>query len=252
MINLLKEFDRFDEYVESYDITDSMIALKYFHSYRVMHLCGEIADDLNLNIEDTYLAMVIGLLHDYARFTQWTKYKTFSDIDSVDHGDLACELLFENNEIEKFNIDNKYYGIIYDAIKYHNKYSYPQNLNERSKLFCKLIKDADKLDIFYLCSIGDIKLPADNSEISDLIDKEFYENKLLNKSNSKNINEGILLKLSMIFDLNFEYSFKYLKNTKIMDEIFNKIENKKLFEPYFNYVKDIVEKREKVYVRKKI
>ena len=108
MIDLLNEFDK---YVRSYDMDDSMIKLKYFHSYRVMNLCRCIAESEKLNQGDTYLAIVIGLLHDYARFEQWSKYKTFRDVDSVDHGDLACELLFENNEIEKFNIDKKYYKV---------------------------------------------------------------------------------------------------------------------------------------------
>ena len=252
MIDLLHTFDKFDEHVNKYDMNDSMISLKYFHSYRVMVLCGEIADDLNLNVEDIYLAMVIGLIHDYARFKQWDKYKTYKDKDSIDHGDLACELLFDNDEIKKFDIDSKYYNIIYDALKYHNKYSYPDNLNERNKLFCKIIRDADKLDIFYLCGSGDIQLPTDNSEISDKINNEFYKNNLLNRKHLNNVNDNVLLKLAMVFDLNFGYSYKYLKDNKIIDNILNKLENKQKFEPYFNYVKGIIEKREKVYVRKKI
>lgn len=252
MIDLLNIFDEFDKHVGNYDMSDPMIKIKYYHSYRVMHLCGEIADDLNLNVEETYLAMTIGLLHDYARFEQWSKYKTYKDIDSVDHGDLACNLLFDNNEIEKFNIDKKYHKVIYDAIKYHNKYSYPDNLNEKNKLFCEIIRDADKLDIFYLCSIGDINLPTDDSEISDLISSEFYQDKLIKKEDVKNLNERVLLELAMIFDLKFKYSFKYLKTIKIMDSMLNKIDNKKKLEPYFKYAKEIIEKREKVYVRKKI
>ena len=249
MFDLLNEFDR---HVDNYDISDPMIKLKKYHSYRFMYLCREIAESENLNQEDTYLAIVIGLLHDYARFEQWSKYKTFRDIDSVDHGDLACELLFNNNEIEKFNIDKNYYNIIYNAIKYHNKYSYPDNLDEKTKLFCELIRDADKLDILYMHSCGETKLPTDDSKISDVISSNFYEKKLINKEDVKNVNDMALLKLAMVFDLNFKYSFKYLKDNKILNNILNKIENQELLEPYFEYVKDIIEKREKVYVRKKI
>jgi len=249
MINLLNQFDN---HVYKYDMDDTKIKLKYYHSYRVMQLCREIAESEKLNEEDTYLATVIGLLHDYARFEQWDKYKTFSDINSIDHGDLGVQLLFDNNEIEKFNIDKKHYSIIYDAIKHHNKYSYPKSLDERTKFFCKLIKDADKLDIFYLCSCGDIKLPTDDSEINTRINNEFYQNKLLNKKDSKNVNEDVLLKLAMAFDLNFEYSYRYIKSNKLIDNMLNKIKNKKLFEPYFNYVNEVIEKRKKVYVRKKI
>ena len=155
MKDLLNEFDN---YVNLYNMDDSKIKLKYNHSYRVMDLCRQIAESIGMNNEDVKLAMTIGLLHDYARFEQWATYKTYSDLDSVDHGDLAVKLLFENNEIEKFNIDKKDYSVIYDAIKYHNKYQYPENESERNNLFCKIIKDADKLDIFYLLSIGEIKI----------------------------------------------------------------------------------------------
>ena len=251
-MNIEELKDRFKNHVENYDMNDSMIKLKYYHSFRVMELCREIAEVEGLNLEDTYLAMVIGLLHDYARFEQWTNYKTGSDINSVDHGDLACELLFNNNEIDKFNIDNKYYNVIYEAIKYHNKYSYPKVSDDRTKYFCKLIKDADKLDILYLCSHGDIPLSTDSSKISDKILADFNEKKLLNKKDSKNINDEILIKLALIFDLNFEYSFEYVKNNMILDNMLNKIEDKNKFKPYFDYVKGAMEKREKVYVRKKI
>jgi len=40
--------------------------------------------------------MIIGLLHDYGRFIQWKKYKTFTDIDSIDHADLGVNLLTSN------------------------------------------------------------------------------------------------------------------------------------------------------------
>ena len=235
----------FKKYVENYDMNDPMIKLKYYHSYRVMELCKEISLEEGLNLDDTNLAMVLGILHDYGRFEQWNRYKTYSDIDSVDHGDLACELLFDNNEIENFNIDKKYYNVIYEAIKYHNKYSYSESLDDRTKLFCKLIKDADKLDILYSCGYGDIPLSTDSSKISDKILADFNGNKLLNKKDSNNINDEILIKLALIFDLNFEYSFKYIKNNAILDNMLNKIENKSKFKSYFDYVIKYIEERSK-------
>ena len=237
MDNLLNKMDEFDKYVNEYNMDDPMIARKYFHSYRVMHLAGEIASDLNLSDEDTYLAMIIGLLHDYARFMQWTVYKTYSDDNSVDHGDLACNLLFDNNEIQKFNIDEKYYPIIYNAIKYHNKYSYPKEVDEKTSLFCKIIKDADKLDILYLISIGEIKVVDDDSEISNAITSDFYQEKLLRKEDRVTKNDLVIFYLAMIFDMNFSYSYKYIKNANLIEGIFETIKEKEKFKPYVEYVK---------------
>ena len=243
---------KFDNYVENFNVNDPMIKLKFFHSYRVMDLCRQIATNLNLNDEDTYIAMIIGLLHDYARFEQWDTYKTFSDSKSIDHGDFAVKLLFKNNEIEQFNIEEKYYNIIYDAIKYHNKYSFPDNLEEKNKLFCKIIRDADKLDIFYLWSIGEINRKSSDAKISKIINDEFYENKLLNKRDSKSCDDTILLELAMVYDFNFEFSYEYLKKNRFIDIIYKKLDNQDKFKEYFDYAKKFIEKREKVYVRKKI
>ena len=237
MINLLNIFDEFDKHAKSYDMNDRMIALKYFHSYRVMHICGQIADDINLSDEDTYLAMVIGLLHDYARFEQWKQFKTYSDANSIDHGDLAVKLLFDDNEINKFGIDKKYYKIIYDSIKYHNKYGYPEDTNEKSKLFCKLIKDADKLDIFYLISQGEIKVIDDDSEISQVVIDDFYQEKLLRKEDRKSKSDCIVFYLAMIFDMNFSYSYKFLKENRLLEGLFKNVEKPEKFKSYLEYVK---------------
>ena len=228
------------------------IKLKYYHSYRVMDLCRQIAGDIGLSDYDINLAMTIGLLHDYARFEQWTKYKTYSDMDSVDHGDLAVKLLFEQKEIEKFNINKEDYSVIYDAIKYHNKYEYPNNLPDRNKLFCKIIKDADKLDIFYLLSIGEIKIVNDDSEISEIISNEFYNENLLKQQLKRTKSDIVVFYLAMIYDMNFKYSYKYLKQNKLIEGIFEQLNSKEKFKPYFKYIENYMKEGTKEYVRKKI
>ena len=242
----------FDEYVHSYDMNETPIKLKYDHSYRVMDICKEMAEDLELSKEDIKLAMIIGLLHDYARFEQWDKFKTFDDADSVDHGDLAVSKLFYNSEIFKFDIPISYYPTIYAAIKYHNKYEYLINASSRDMLFCKLIKDADKLDIFYLISVGDIKIFNDNSDISEIISEGFFAETLLKKEDRKTNSDKIIFKLAMMYDFNFKYSYQYIKETGIVDKIFDLVNKNKKFEPYFNYIDKYIEERSKEYVRKKI
>ena len=73
----------FDKYACQYNFDEILIKLKYEHSYRVMNICKEIAEDLNLGKEDVELAMVIGLLHDYARFEQWKQFKTFNNLFKI-------------------------------------------------------------------------------------------------------------------------------------------------------------------------
>ena len=112
--------ENFEKYVYNFDMKDETIKAKYNHSYRVMKLSEKYARKLNFSKEDIEIAKIIGLLHDYGRFIQIKQYHTMKD-SIIDHADLGIKLLFENKEIEKFNIPQKYYDIIKFAIKNHNK-----------------------------------------------------------------------------------------------------------------------------------
>lgn len=128
-MNLEKLKEEFMRHVKNYDINDSNIAGKLYHSYRVMDYSILLAKHNNFKEEDEEIAALAGLLHDYSRFEQWTEYQTYSDIKSIDHGDLAVKRLFEDNEIINYCTNENYYDKIYDAIKYHNKYDFPKTLS---------------------------------------------------------------------------------------------------------------------------
>ena len=243
MIDIEKIKKNFKIHAEKYDMNDIAIIRKFYHSYRVMDFCMLLAKYNNFNDDDTNIAMLVGLLHDYSRFEQWTNYKTYSDIKSIDHGDLAVERLFKDREILNYCKNIEYYDEIYDAIKYHNKYSYPEYLSEHNKLLCKIIRDADKLDIFYLLGINKELIPEDDGIISNKVKEDFYNNKSISRLNCENKNDDILLSIAMIFDLNFNYSFKYIKDMKLIDKIYENIENKTIFKPYFDYINKYIEKR---------
>ena len=242
-MNIERIKSKFKEYVENYDMNDEKIILKLNHTYRVMDFCAAIAKENNFNDKDTEIAILTGLLHDYARFEQWTNYKTFSDLDSVDHGDLAVEKLFDNNEIVDYCLNKEYYDEIYDAIKYHNKFSYPEDLSERNKLHCKVIRDPDKIDILYQHSIKPYLFIQDEAEISEKIRKDFFNNKQLDRRDVKSKNDDILLYIAMIFDLNFKYSFRYIKYENLIDKLYNKIKDKDKFKEYFDYIKNYIDER---------
>ena len=200
-----KRKEEFKKHYENYDIEETAIKRKYYHSLRVMDLSILIAKYLGLNNKDITLASFIGLLHDYARFEQWTKYKTYSDKDSIDHGDLAVKRLFENNEIINYDLDVNDYEIVYNAIKYHNKITIPYSLDNRIKLFCKIIRDADKLDIFYLRT--NKSFVKEGGDISLKIENDFFNEQCINKMDVISYNDEVISVLAMIYDLNFDYSF---------------------------------------------
>ncbi len=63
-----------------------MLDLKLKHSEKVSEICSEIADSMGWNENgDNWMAHA-GLLHDVGKFPQYSKYGTFFDSISVDHG----------------------------------------------------------------------------------------------------------------------------------------------------------------------
>jgi len=235
--------DEFKKHYKKYDINEPAIIRKYYHSIRVMDLSRLIAKYNNFNDNDAEIAAVVGLLHDYSRFEQWTDYKSFNDFDSVDHGDLAVQRLFDEQEIKNYSLKEENYDEIYDAIKYHNKLSIPDNLTEHNTLLCKVIRDADKLDLFYLFGINQALFSDDDSDISFDVNEQFFKESQIKTTTVKNNNELIILRLAMIYDLNFDYSFKYIKDNNLLWRLFDNIKNKEKFIKYFAYVDKYIEER---------
>ena len=235
--------ETFKTYLENFDMNEFAIKMKYEHSLRVMDFCIFIAKENNFNDKDMEISTLVGLLHDYARFDQWTKYKTYSDLKSIDHGDLAVEKLFDNNEIKNYCLNQEYYDEIYDAIKYHNKMDFSDDISVHNKLLCKVIRDADKLDIFYLLGAEKDLMKQDNVIISEKIKEDFYNHKQVSRKDVKCENDNVILSLSMVYDLNFKCSFEYLKEHHLIDKMFDNIENKEKFKEYFEYIKNYIEER---------
>ena len=233
----------FDNYVKKYNIDDPKIKGKWEHSYRVMEKAIALAESLHLSEENIYLAKIIGLLHDIGRFEQWTHYKTFVDLKSIDHGDYGCKLLFENGLIEDFKIDPKYYKIIEKAIRNHNKPRIEEELTEQEFLQAKIIRDADKLDIFYISAfLNLISYPFLEESISKKIENTFWNHGVVYTKDIKNSNDFVMRTLCFIFDFNYEESLKYLVENSYL-EVFEKRLNNNLFGHYFKELKRYIEKR---------
>lgn len=232
--------EQFDKFIKEFNLKDKNIKKKYDHSLRVQKICELIAKNEKYDIEKYELASLVGLLHDYGRFYQWKKYQTYNDRDSLDHGDYAVKELFDNNQITKFYQKEKNYKIIYEAIKYHNKYKIPENV--KSKEICNLIRDADKLDILYMYTINELVLNEEGI-VTDKVKEIFYNHELLNNKYIKAKIDISIRTLCLVYDLNFKYSYVYLKEKQIMNKIYNKIKEKEKFKPYFEEINKYIERK---------
>lgn len=227
MINIEKAESEFNTYVKNYDMDNVNINRKVFHSHRVKQIAEEIAKSLNLSEEEIKLAELIGLLHDIARFEQYTRYKTFSDLKSIDHGDYGVEILKQNSFIRNFIDTDEYDNIIFKAIKNHNKLKIEDGLTEKELLYSKIVKDADKLDIFYeaitmfyndMNSLKNIETGIINNEqIASIQKKQLIIRKL--KDNQM---EEMIMILGFTFDLNFKYSYEIMYKEDYINKIINR------------------------------
>lgn len=235
MIDLENAKKEFKKYVSNYDINNEKINKKIEHSYRVANISKKISKSLKLNNEDIEVATLIGLLHDIGRFEQQTKYKTFKDADSVDHGKLGREILSNNSYIRKYIEDNKYDDIIKIAIYNHNKYSIKIGLNPKILMFCKIIRDSDKLDIFYeAVEIFWKEKEYCKETISKEVLKDFKkERQILNQDKKTQLDKAIAI-ISFIYDINYTESFKIIKENEYINKIIDKfkIENEKVKEQF--------------------
>lgn len=248
-----ENFDAFDEYAMTFDMNEDMIKYKYNHSYRVVHQCEEIARSLKLEEEKKDIASLIGLLHDYARFEQWTKYKTFNDSKSFDHGDRAVELLFDENHIKNFNYDEKYKYCIIKAIKNHNKILInDKTMSFDELLFSKIVRDADKIDILYAFSTNRLlEIKDDESEISQEVSESIMNHEQVNKKYAKTKNDSVLMMMALVFDLNYDYSKERVYEEEYINKMYNSLKNKDKFKKYVDEVNDYL-KGEVNNVRKEI
>lgn len=230
--------EEFTKYYQTFDNVKE-IKFKYDHSIRVMNLSVAIAKNLNMNDEQLEVVKLIGLLHDYSRFEQWNKYKTYNDLNSFDHANRTVELLFDKKQIEKYHLKKQYYNIVYDAIKNHNKYDIDK-VNEESLIYCKIIRDADKLDIISNFAISIFyKYDVDNAINKNIIE-QFFQHHLVKKTKDINENEKLVIQIALIYDLNFSYSYQYIKENNIIDKMEKQV-SEKTFKKYFDEIKKYME-----------
>lgn len=244
-MDLEKAKKEFMEYTSNYDANNASIARKIGHSIRVMEISEEIAKDLNLNNDQIQLAKMIGLLHDIARFEQMKRYGTFKDSKSCDHGDLGEELLKQDNFIRKFVDEDKYDKVILKAIKNHNKYKIQDNLTEEELLFAKIIRDADKLDIMYegvemFWKDEEEVKSIEQSDITPEIYNQFLCNETINRKYGKLPADSLICFLGFIFDINFKYGFKLLKQEDYINKILDRFNFKQ--KEKFERVREIANK----------
>ena len=126
-----------------------------------------------------------------------------------------------------FNPWFTYDDIIYTAVQEHNKYQISEGLSQEKELFCKMIRDADKLDLIYEGAViyweePERRRQVEEGKLSEKMLENVYQKKLADSKNRISETDQILRFASYVFDINFSYSFKVLKENDNMNKMIDK------------------------------
>ncbi len=140
----------FEDYYDSCISTDGrrtkLMALKLEHSLKVGAHAKAIAEDEQWTAIEIEVAEILGILHDVGRFSQLVEFGTFSDSDSVNHGERGYEVARSAGFL--IQLPEKIQTAILNGIRQHNARRIPEELDKTSIRYLQLVRDADKLDIF--------------------------------------------------------------------------------------------------------
>lgn len=211
----------FGGYIASFfaddDYINANLELKKVHTDYVVDEARYIAAGIGLDENDALIAETVALFHDVGRFEQFAKYQTYSDRKSINHSELAAEILRTQGVLDGLSEAER--EIVLTAVAFHGLKDLPGELDDRTLLHCRIVRDADKLDIYrvllgkylqYISNSADFNLELeypDEPWYSENVAAAVIAGKQLKYNEIKTLNDMKLLILAMVFDVNFRPTF---------------------------------------------
>lgn len=208
----------FEQYVKKYDLNNSNIKMKYFHSLKTMELARDLATTLGIfDEEEIAVCELIGLFHEIGSFDSTPNYKMMNSI-SEDYTEKTLDILFKQGVLRKITDDTKYDDIIKLAIFAYNKSDMPTKVDEKTLHFCAVLRDVHRIDTFRLI----IDYPFMDVRIdeypSDMVYNDFKLFRVISEKLGENNADEVLIVLSNTFDLKYKYSYYLLKNNNYVNK----------------------------------
>ena len=160
--------------------------------------------------------MDVGELHDFSRFGQAVVTRYPQDSERYNHAKLGARLLFTHRMIDDIILNYEDICeadriVMEKAVYHHSDYVLPNDLTDRERLFCGIISEADKIDIFRTCAQGLCESTCGysrdeilKSDISPEVESAFYRHETVNNSEQVYPADYYLRNLSLCFGLESE------------------------------------------------
>ena len=235
----------FAAYTSHYNAADPKVKLKIDHTYRVAALCERIANSLALPPQDVDLAWLCGLLHDVGRFEQLRRYGTFIDAQSIDHALMSVTVLFDEGRLRDYIADTDEGALLRTAIRLHNAYRLPAELDDRTRMFCQILRDADKIDILRV----NVETPMEQiynvttqelrqSAVSPQVKAAFMEHHAVLRAYKKTAIDNVVGHVSLVFELVFPISRQIVKEQGYLDRMLAFSSENEETQSWFQYMKE--------------
>lgn len=207
---------------------EDAVTLKYEHTMRVCNEMALLCNSLRLGSELSELAHIAALFHDVARFEQFKRYRTFSDKKSENHAEMAVALIVKNNLFA--SLSHEHQSTLLAAIRFHNAAEVPDTLSHEQAYLCRLLRDADKLDIYKITldyyvnpdptrhETVQVGIP-DGTAVTPEVCEYVLMRKIVPYEKIKTVADFKMIQLGWVFDLNFIYSISCVKYRGYVDEI---------------------------------
>lgn len=256
MTDILKEMHVWmTAYMKSFYTADEEvmqgIRIKEVHTGYVTGHMVALAKELGLDAHDQALAEIMGLFHDVGRFRQYMLYKTFNDAQSEDHAALALTVLSELPFMKKLAPEDE--ALVRFAIGNHNKKAIEPPPDKRRLLFAKMLRDADKLDIYRVLAPFLDESHADEApkfmaglksqQVTESFTKALVEGHQADYHAIRTHGDRKVVRLLWVYDINFAWTMRKIVERGYIDRVIHALPHGRELTIGFEKLKTYVAKK---------
>lgn len=206
------------------------IAIKIDHSLRVLDNARKITGSIGLDHSLTLPSHLAALLHDVGRFPQYARFRTFNDRISANHARLSLDVLRSTDVLSDLSSGDR--RLVLGAIFLHNRKNIPSGLDLNLDLLARIIRDADKLDIFQVLlshfepgapenGVVTLNLKPHPTAYTEKLLRDVHSGKMARYDEMVWINDLKLLLCGWVYDLGFEVSRKIVVEYGYIERLFD-------------------------------
>jgi hypothetical protein len=175
------------------------------------------------------------------------------DAKSIDHAELGTAILEKESILDFLDFEERM--ILVRAMRYHNRFDLAEAENSpRVLFFTKLLRDADKIDIYKVVTdyyrtahvqkneAIQLDLP-DTPKISPVVVEDIRAKRLVKKGHLSTLNDFKLLQMAWVYGFNFPETCRIVRERRYLPEIRKSLPQTDLVEEIFQTLVADLEER---------